>query len=266
MFPSRHTLFLTLLAALPLASIEPAFARDDGWKFELAVGAGAVPRYSGSEEYQAAPMLSFDVTAPGGWFFGTSGLGWGTAIGDNARVRGYVGASGTRYDKDSILGGADHLRGMGEIKPRVLVGIAGGYSIGEAVISASVHYAPQDKGRGDNGLATKQAQLGVEMPLFNLAGGMVSGTLSTEYGDSGYMQTWYGVSQAQARRTGFARHTPDAGLVNAGIGLKWSHQVRKNGNWFISAEAKRLLGDAADSPIVQKPNQFGLMTGYSHRF
>jgi outer membrane scaffolding protein for murein synthesis (MipA/OmpV family) len=42
--------------------------------------------------------------------------------------------------------------------------------------------------------------------------------------------------------------------------------VGRNGNWYISAEGTRLLGDAADSPIVQKPNQFGLMSGYTHRF
>jgi outer membrane scaffolding protein for murein synthesis (MipA/OmpV family) len=266
MFSLCHTSFLALIAALPLVSIEPAHAKDDGWKFELAAGAGAVPRYSGSKEYQAAPMLSFDVTAPGGWFFGTSGLGWGTTIGDNAKVRAYIGASGIRYDKNSVFGGSDYLRGMGDIKSRALVGMAGGYTIGEAVISASVQYAPQDKDRGENGLATKQGQLSVEMPLFDFAGGAISGSLSTEYGDSGYMQTWYGVTQTQARRTGFARHTPDAGLVSAGIGVKWSRQAGENGNWFVSAEAKRLLGDAAKSPVVQKANQFGLMTGYSHSF
>ena len=43
-------------------------------------------------------------------------------------------------------------------------------------------------------------------------------------------------------------------------------RVGRNGNWYISAEGTRLLGDAADSPIVQKANQFGVMSGYTHRF
>ncbi|VTQ73556.1 MltA-interacting MipA family protein [Stenotrophomonas maltophilia] len=108
--------------------------------------------------------------------------------------------------------------------------------------------------------------MNLTLPLFDLAGGVVSGSVSTDYGNRGYMQTWYGVSPEQAARTGFAQHKPKAGLVSAGLGLKWSHRVGRNGNWYISAEGTRLLGDAADSPIVQKANQFGLMSGYTHRF
>jgi hypothetical protein len=33
-------------------------------------------------------------------------------------VRAYVGASGIRKDKDSLLGGSDFLRGMGDIDTR----------------------------------------------------------------------------------------------------------------------------------------------------
>lgn len=265
---SHRRRFPTLLglALLPLFATSTAHAKEDQWTFELAAGGGVAPRYSGSEEFQAAPTLSFDVTSPGGWFLGTSGAGWGTAIGEHTRVRAYVGGSGSRRGKNSILGGSDFLRGMGDIDTRPLVGLAAGYTLGEAVLSGSWQYTLKDDDKGDNGLATQQIHLNLEMPLFDLAGGAVSGSVSTDYGNRGYMQTWYGVSPAQAARTGFAQHKPKAGLVSAGLGMKWSHRAGRNGNWYIAVEGTRLLGDAADSPIVQKANQFGLMTGYTHRF
>lgn len=263
----RHrTPSLLCVALLPLFAAPIAHAKDDHWTFEVAAGAGVTPRYSGSKDFQASPMLSFDARSPGGWFLGTSGIGWGTAIGEHTHVRAYIGASGSRRDKDSALGGSDFLRGMGDIRSRPLVGLSAGYTLGEAVLSGTWQFTRKDEDRGDNGLATQQMHLSLALPLFDLAGGVVSGSVSTEYGNRGYMQTWYGVSPEQAARTGFAQHTPKAGLVSAGLGLKWSHRVGRNGNWYISAEGTRLLGDAADSPIVQKPNQFGLMSGYTHRF
>src|SRR2546427_352669 len=107
-----QTCALPILAVLPLFAAPIAHARDDHWTFEVAAGGGVTPRYSGSEEYRATPSLSFDVTSPGGWFLGTSGIGWGTSIGEHTRVRAYVGASGIRKEKDSLLGGSDFLRGM----------------------------------------------------------------------------------------------------------------------------------------------------------
>jgi outer membrane scaffolding protein for murein synthesis (MipA/OmpV family) len=141
---------------------------------------------------------------------------------------------------------------MGDIDARPLVGVSAGYTLGEAVLSGSWQFTRKDEDKAENGLATQQIHLNLSMPLFDLAGGVVSGSVSTDYGNRGYMQTWYGVSPEQAARTGFAEHKPKAGLVSAGVGLKWSHRVGRNGNWYISAEGTRLLGDAADSPIVQK--------------
>ncbi|KAG1473500.1 hypothetical protein G6F56_000917 [Rhizopus delemar] len=118
----RHrTPSLLCLALLPLFAAPTALAKDDHWTFEVAAGAGVTPRYSGSKDFQASPMVSFDALSPGGWFLGTSGIGWGTAIGEHAHVRAYIGASGSRRDKDSALGGSDFLRGMGDIRSRPLV-------------------------------------------------------------------------------------------------------------------------------------------------
>ncbi|MCF7750913.1 MipA/OmpV family protein [Bacillus subtilis subsp. subtilis] len=259
-------LALAPLTLLPVDDAQAAHPPSDRWGVEVVVGGGVAPRYSGSEEYTAAPQLGFEISAPGGWFLGSSGLGWGTALGDRAHVRAYLGGSGSRRDKDALLGGADHLRGMGDIRTRALVGVDGSVSLGPTVLSISVQHAPKDKDRGDNGLATGRAALSLEVPLFDVGGGSLSASASTEYGDAGYVQTWYGVSAAQSARSGFKRYTPSAGITSAGLGLKWVRPLSASSSWFLGVEANRLLGDAADSPIVQKQTQLGAMGGYQYRW
>ncbi|KAG1255789.1 hypothetical protein G6F66_014878 [Rhizopus arrhizus] len=78
---------------------------------------------------------------------------------------------------------------MGDIRSRPLVGLSAGYTLGEAVLSGTWQFTRKDEDRGDNGLATQQMHLSLDLPLFDLAGGVVSGSGSTEYGNRGYMQT-----------------------------------------------------------------------------
>lgn len=85
-------------------------------------------------------------------------------------MRAYVGASGIRKEKDSLLGGSDFLRGMGDIDARPLVGVSAGYTLGEAVLSGSWQFTRKDEDKAENGLATQQIHLNLSMPLFDLAG------------------------------------------------------------------------------------------------
>ncbi|WMJ70268.1 MipA/OmpV family protein [Stenotrophomonas sp. 24(2023)] len=264
--PALPFLLLSSLLALPLTGTAADTGASDRWTKQLSVGGGVAPRYSGSKDYQAVPMLSFEATSPGGWFLGTGGVGWSTTVAGRASLRGYVSASNSRRDKDAFLEGSDHLRGMGRIRSRAMVGVAGSYVVGTAVLTAGLQYTPRDSDRGDNGLATGHAVLGVDVPLFALAGGKLSATGSAEYGNKGYMQTWYGVTAAQSASSGFRAFTPKAGFHSAGLGLTWRRELGARSDWFISVEGARLLGDAADSPIVQKANQFTAISGYNRRF
>lgn len=253
-----------LLLLSPLAHADDA--SDGGWKYQLMTGVGVTSRYSGSKDLQAVPVLSFEATSPKGWFLGMGGLGWSTAIGERGTLRSYVAASGVRRDKDSTFGGSDHLRGMGNINARALVGITSSSVYGSTVLSSSWKYAPKDNKRGDNGLATRQAEISLLFPLASFAGGQLLGSVNAEYGNQGYMQTWYGVSAAQAAATGFKPHRPKAGLATAGVGINWIRAAGEQGKWLLTLDGKRLLGDAADSPVVQQKNQLTATAGYLYSF
>jgi len=70
------------------------------------------------------------------------------------------------------------------------------------------------------------------------------------YADENYMETYFGVDEVDAARTGLPEYTADSGFfmarVNAGAVMHLSYQ------WHISAgvQYRPLLSDASDSPVV----------------
>ncbi len=66
------------------------------------------------------------------------------------------------------------------------------------MLSGSWQFTRKDEDKAENGLATQQIHLNLSMPLFDLAGGVISGSVSTDYGNRGYMQT--GTASARNRR------------------------------------------------------------------
>ena len=88
----------------------------------------------------------------------------------------------------------------------------------------------------------------------------------TDLGDSHYMRTWYGVSRTQAARTRYAAYRPHGGLADAGVAMSWSAPLSPGVSATISLEALRLVGDAADSPLVRQRTQVSLGAIVSYTF
>ena len=92
-----------------------------------------------------------------------------------------------------------------------------------------------------------------------------SGVGANTFGDARNMQTYLGVTDADAVKTGLPAFTPGAGLkdVHAGIGLTTALTTR----WIVFANigGSRLLGDAAASPLTKDPNSFSVTAGVAYR-
>ena len=67
-----------------------------------------------------------------------------------------------------------------------------------------------------------------------------------------YMRSNFGIDGVQSAASGLSRYAPDAGLKDAGAGIGVNYRL--DDRWSIGGDAgyRRLLGDAADSPIVSK--------------
>ncbi len=122
--------------------------------------------------------------------------------------------------------------------------------------------------RGFNGHEGIVADLGADVlmrpaPDWNLALGP-----RLYFADDEYMDTYFQVTGPEAIRSGYRRYNPDAGFYAAGLAGEAVYSMTENVSLHLEAEYKRLVGSAADSPIVRAGNrdQFSVGAGVSYRF
>ncbi|CAI8831990.1 MipA family protein [Pseudomonas sp. IT-P44] len=251
MFRSLYLPLTSFCLLLPSTSL---YAED--WHYTLRAGAASAPRYSGSDERVVAPLLGGEIVSPYGFFLDTQkGLGWAFDE-DDFGLSVYVGASDVRKDRKSGFKGSDELNGMGSIKSRPLLGLDGTYHMGPIILGASYEHAlEEDEDEHDTGSAWNRLKLSISAPFYEGDYGKVVGSLNSQFGDSNYMRTWYGVSSAQASRSKFKAYDTKGGLVSRGADLTWSLPINDEWSFTTVLAVQYLGGKAADSPIVERRMQ-----------
>ena len=155
---------------------------------------------------------------------------------------------------------------MGDIKSRAQIGMDAETQWGPVTLSATVAHAFKKGDDRDVGSAYTLFNLGASTTVYEGSAGSVSLALSGNFGDGNYMRTWYGVSDRQSANSGYRRYNPKGGLESIGLGATWALPLSKSWSWSVVGEARRLYGDAADSPIVKERNQYsvGTMVTYTY--
>ena len=76
----------------------------------------------------------------------------------------------------------------------------------------------------------------------------------------------YGITPQQSAITGLPTYTSGSGLLFASFGLLWSVDVSQT--WIVvgSVESRRLQGDAARSPLVERKSNYYASAGLAYRF
>jgi outer membrane protein len=76
------------------------------------------------------------------------------------------------------------------------------------------------------------------------------------------MDTYFGVSTADAARSGLSRYEADDGIYNVGIDLGANWKFAQNWNLRGLMKITQLIGDADDdSPVVDEGSETQLFTG-----
>lgn len=86
--------------------------------------------------------------------------------------------------------------------------------------------------------------------------------------DADYLQTYFGVTNAQSATSGLRTFNPKAGLYSAGIGASVKYQWAQSWATLGYAQFDCLVGDAADSPITGRgsPDQVTVNVSVSYSF
>jgi outer membrane scaffolding protein for murein synthesis (MipA/OmpV family) len=165
-----------------------------------------------------------------------------------------------RFDSGRKASDSPYLAGMPDVERTLRGRIYASYALTKSWgIGGNVS---QDL-LGRNGGALASMDIGFRHWLTPRTEWTTGGGLS--FGDARNMQTYFGVTDADAVKTGLPAFSPGAGLkdVHAGIGLTTALTKR----WIVFANVggSKLLGDAAASPLTKEPSSFSATAGVAYR-
>lgn len=225
-----------------------------GNEYALSLGGGMAPRYQGSNQYRGVVAPSFSAVFSNGLFISTmDGAGYRyTSPSGGEFASAAIAYSGGRKDSDNFLWqGSDYLKGMGNVPGAAIVQLRAGMRDKEGLeLSVTVDAPITHVSRGFAG------RVDLAVPVFHAGKNDVVLTGSVHAATGRYMQTFYGVTDAQSETTGFRSYSLTGGVHSASLSAVWTHAVSRHWSILATAGVSRLLGRYGDSPIVQTRNNY----------
>lgn len=251
---------LTLLSLAPLAAAAQMQVPDYRW---LGAGARTRPAYDGSAAHQTELIPSVRYFGKP-WFARTT---QGTLEG-GARMAltpdFHLGAQ-LAYESGRIASEAAFLasRNVPDIRAGASAGVHAEWDtrIGPApttLLARARQLLGSERGA--------QADLRYTAGVFG--GSAVSAALFFQgtWASARSNRSFYGITPEVSASTGLPEYTPGGGLLHTTGGLLWELDLGKS--WIVvgNLEARRLQGDAARSPLVERPTSRYASASLAYRF
>ncbi|HEY0622064.1 MipA/OmpV family protein [Sphingomonas sp.] len=261
----RSTLPLLIVPVVCLiatqARAQSREGESDDWQVMLGAGAIYTPDYEGSDEFELQPFPFISVAYRDIAYIRGPEIGVNLIrlqVSDDFSIKAGPFA---RFRRDRPEKRNADLRGLGDVDFAVELGGAVALEYKQAFVRVSL---AKDVAGGHDGLVG-EGEAGVR---FNLSDTLIaSASASASWADKDYMGTYFSVTAAQAARSGLPVYRAEAGLKDVGAGLNLSYMLGRN--WMVTAIGgySRLMGDAADAPLVVQrgsPDQWrgGLFLAY----
>ena len=239
----RLSEILMMFAALCL--IAPAVQAAD---ISVGGGIGVAPDYEGSKDYKAVPVPAADVKFGNGMFMKLFGLNLRANLLPSKmwQLGPVVNFRGERNDVEN-----DAVDDMTKVDATGELGIFGGLVYNKWFVSLEVL---SDTG-GDAHEGWYSKLKGGYNWVIDKSWALSIGASAT-YADEDYMQTYFGVSNKDSRRSGLDRYNADAGIKDVGINLGLNRIINENWSAKGIVSFTQLLGDASDdSPVVDEGSE-----------
>lgn len=232
---------------------EDAEADKRKWSLTIGVGGGVSPDYEGSNDYEFGFGPNISATWRNTIFYRGKSIGV-NIIRQKDLKAGLIAARAAKRKEDDN----DKLEGLGDVDSGIEVGGFVSYRNRPWRFNAE---ARQEVDSGHEG-ALLELSVGTDLPL---AKPLVFVELGTTLVDDDYMESFFGVDSQQSADSGLKKYNADAGIKDVNLSISAGYPL--SDRWRIAAmvEYKRLLGDAADSPIVDDKNQFTAGLGLTYR-
>ena len=225
------------------------------WAIDVGIIGGVSPDYEGSNDYEFGMAPNFSITWKELiWFKGKS-LG-ANLVRQGGWTAGPLIAKSSGRDEDDN----DKLKGLDDVDGGVDVGVFAKYRKKPFRFELDMR---QDTGSGNEGALIK-VSAGLRGPFEKP---WLQTMLHATWASDNYMESFFGISEKESVRSGLRKFDANSGIKDIGIGLSSGTRFWKKWKIGVSLQYKRLLGDAADSPIVDDKNQFlaGMSIVYTWR-
>jgi outer membrane protein len=265
------------VVALALIFSAPAMAQSENlgkegknnWDVLLGLGIAVAPVYEGSKHYLASPIPVIAISWRDTVSFGINGLSLYHKIGGFRFGAGLTYNPGRKDNGKNMFGisSGDHrLEGLGNINSAAGLKAFASYdlqpfqNVPPVVLDAS---GTKLIGSNNNGVLI---QGGLSMPYQISQYWRLTPKISTTWANGNYMNDYFGVTAEQATRSGFSTYKAKAGIKDASIEFNATYSINKN--WFVSGDGrvKKLLGDAASSPISATNINSSIVALVGYRF
>lgn len=254
---------LMALAAAPAAGEDMPPARTEGLHGSIGLGVGIRPAYEGASDRETRLMPNInlvygDTLFVTGMTAGANLLKHGTAQGVSITAGPLLALRRGRDEGDNAA-----LAGLGDIERSLDAGGFVRFRKSGWEARADVR---QDVTNGDGG-TTVNLSAGYGMPV--ALGLRLRANLDTTWASAAYMNTFYGIDATQSASSGIAQYQAGAGFKSVGANFMAERAINREWGGFASLRYQRLVGDAADSPIVTdlgSRNQMAATVGIKYRF
>lgn len=223
--------------------------KDRNWALNIGLSSGFAPDYEGSNDYEFGygPNVSFS------WrktiFYKGKTLGANLINQKNLKVGPILVWASGRDEDDN-----DKLEGLGDV---------------DGSLEAGGFISYRNKPWRFQGEVRQDINSGHEGAIVELSGGMtlpfetplLFAKVGTTWASDDYMESFFGVDSRQASDSGLKRYNANAGFKDIKLSVTAGYAITNRWRLGGLVEYKRLVGDAADSPIVDDKNQF--LAGFS---
>ncbi len=228
--------------------------------FKLVIGGGAfaAPTYLGGSKYEIGPMPIVDVN----W----RDIVWlrGRTLGLNLYKNKWVTLGPViRVDTGRDSSDSTNIKGMHDINPTAEVGgfVEGKYKKVSLRLAA---YQDVAQGHGGTVVRTRLQYSTRFLIAFHLQANVFA-----NWASSPYMDSYFSVTPDDASKTKFTTYKAKAGFRDVGSSLALTFSFAEHWGVVVRGRYARLVGDAADSPIVKEggsANQYFLGAGIFYRY
>lgn len=228
-------------------------SQTPGIAFELGVGGLIAPSFEGSRSYAISPypIIGFEYLRLQNGFSLGGGDGQGFSVVPSFRLRG------KRTARDNAA-----LTGLNDVNLAVELGAGVSYTVGRFRVHGDLR-------RGVVGHQGITGEVGLDLITTPTEAITVTVGPRMSFASGNYMNTYFGVSAAEAAGSAFPAYNAKGGIKSAG--LEANLRYKFNENWALDTGASwdRLIGSAASSPIVASAgsvNQFTFKLGLVRKF